>query len=497
MDIPTHYYNLRSRVLVIGEGKGGDYAAEKRPHFPERVVRCIWHDRRLKKNRLKTVDGREVEVLSQGEWNRGAGPDFLDACVIVEGNEKRGDVEIHTCASGWKQHGHHKNKEYKNVVLHVFMWNDEKGPADIPQLELFPFLDDDLTVIALTLDLENYPFSSLSRVGECNQLIGEHSAALMHLVRCAGQERLFMKARRFERRLEKSTLDETIYRGLMEGMGYRPNKRAFARLAELAPHSAVRKVQRKAGAGRAEILQSLFFHASGLLRGVQFNLWDVESREYAIRLDKYWEEWKGSLPGGRMKPNEWKTGGVRPANFPLRRMAGMSLLLAALPADGLGSMILDFGNELKESKGQKQVRAAARGFEKSLVQPGIGYWSRHLLPGGGFKEKVPALIGASLAGTLTLNIVLPVILCEAERTGDDALSKAVLDAYETFPALDIHQITRLMAYRIWGAHDAGVPAKKEIYQQGLLQIFFDFCDGNIKDCSACAFPEMIRLHESV
>ncbi|MFH1539265.1 MAG: DUF2851 family protein, partial [bacterium] len=238
--------------------------------------------------------------------------------------------------------------------------------------------------------------------------------------------------------------------------------------------------------------------------GVQFNLWDVESREYLKRLDKNWEEWKGNLPGGRMDAAEWKTGGVRPANFPLRRMAGISQLLASLPGGGPGSMVLDLGHALKKCKDKKQLRASIREFEKGLVQDGVGYWARHLLPGSGFREKVPALIGPSLARTLTLNIALPVLLCAAQPTaqpsaesaGDDALTKAVLDAYETFPALDIHQITKLMAYRIWGDHDAGVPAKREIYQQGLLQIFFDFCDGNIKDCSACAFPEMIRLHKT-
>lgn len=515
------YHLLRERVLPgaphapctpcvprVREGGAGKYAMEIEFRLPERVARCVWHDQRLKKNALKTTDDKKLEVISQGEWNSGAGPDFRDAHLRVGGQELRGDVEIHTLSSGWRRHGHHKDAEYDNVVLHVFMWDDEKGvpPSPAAQLELSPFLDDDLTTIALTLDLENYPFSSLSRVGECNRLVETHSAPLAHLVRCAGQERLLHKARRFRRRIAAASLDAAAYLGFMEGMGYRPNKRAFAHLATLVPLETVSRVLREtpdratgAATDAAEILQALFFHASGLYRNMPLNLWDPESRDYAARLEKHLEKWANAARAPRMQASEWKTAGARPANFPLRRMAGIAQLLASLE-DGPGAMVRAFGRALTASPDPKGTRAAIRAFEEQIIQPGTGYWARHIIPGGKFTEKAPALIGPSLARALTLNTALPLLLCEAsvacgaERADDEALEAAALRAFETFPALDTHQITRLMTYRLWGDHKAGVPAKREIYQQGLLQIFFDFCDGNIKDCAACAFPEMVRTH---
>ena len=70
----------------------------------ERHVQAIWYDAALRPKNLTTRRGSEVTVVSPGEWNLEAGPDFRNA-VLEIGKERRrvvGDVEVHLCPSDWE-----------------------------------------------------------------------------------------------------------------------------------------------------------------------------------------------------------------------------------------------------------------------------------------------------------------------------------------------------------------------------------------------------------
>src|ERR1043166_2037267 len=89
----------------------------------ERLVQAIWYDQRLQKDKLQTADGRKLRVVSAGQWNLEAGPDFLRATIELEGGAaKTGDVEIHLVESDWKAHGHDHDPAYRNVILHAVLW---------------------------------------------------------------------------------------------------------------------------------------------------------------------------------------------------------------------------------------------------------------------------------------------------------------------------------------------------------------------------------------
>ena len=94
----------------------------------ERHVQAIWYDAALRPPHLVTRRGSEVVVVSPGEWNLGAGPDFRGA-VLELGRERRrvvGDVEVHLCPADWDFHGHGTDPNYRNVIAHV-TWGC--GPA--------------------------------------------------------------------------------------------------------------------------------------------------------------------------------------------------------------------------------------------------------------------------------------------------------------------------------------------------------------------------------
>ncbi len=72
----------------------------------EIVLSAVWQEQRFS-GHLRTVDGREIQVIHRGTWTHGFGPDFQDALLLFDGRELRsGSVEIHLRTRGWNDHGH-------------------------------------------------------------------------------------------------------------------------------------------------------------------------------------------------------------------------------------------------------------------------------------------------------------------------------------------------------------------------------------------------------
>ena len=74
----------------------------------------------------RTVSGKRLQILSPGEFNVHAGPDFLDSAVLIEGLVNVGDFEFHKTASEWYKHNHNENPDYRNVILHIVLDNDKE-----------------------------------------------------------------------------------------------------------------------------------------------------------------------------------------------------------------------------------------------------------------------------------------------------------------------------------------------------------------------------------
>ena len=69
--------------------------------MPEIVLHYIWEHCLWAGYEQQTTDGRKVEILSVGEHNRDAGPDYSHARVRIDGKEWVGNIEIHVCSSDW------------------------------------------------------------------------------------------------------------------------------------------------------------------------------------------------------------------------------------------------------------------------------------------------------------------------------------------------------------------------------------------------------------
>ena len=79
----------------------------------------LWKYRRFTKA-LVTTDGDPITVIQPGFQNSDSGPDFFNARVQIGDTLWAGNVEIHIKSGDWIRHGHHHDKAFDNVILHLY-----------------------------------------------------------------------------------------------------------------------------------------------------------------------------------------------------------------------------------------------------------------------------------------------------------------------------------------------------------------------------------------
>ena len=63
--------------------------------------------------------GRSVRILDCGDWNKSAGPDFLNARIQLDGVPYTGDMELDSAPEDWERHNHGSNSAFDGVILHL------------------------------------------------------------------------------------------------------------------------------------------------------------------------------------------------------------------------------------------------------------------------------------------------------------------------------------------------------------------------------------------
>ena len=209
----------------------------------ERHVQAIWYDAALRPTNLRTRRGSEVRVVSPGEWNLEAGPDFRNAVLEVGKDRLRvvGDIEIHLCPSDWDFHRHGADPKYRNVIAHV-TWGCGPVPGSLPpgalSIWLGRFVVSDTSFAPEQIDLMAYPYARLpSGVRPCEEKIGHDPDLAGRVLAEAGRHRLLMKARRMSGRLcsAHGNREQVFYEEVMTALGYKRNQAQFRHVAERVP----------------------------------------------------------------------------------------------------------------------------------------------------------------------------------------------------------------------------------------------------------------------
>lgn len=440
---------------------------------PEALLQQVWLYQRVVQHRLQTTDGRPVQVLHPGFWNKEPGPDFRKAVVRI-GAEPAvvGDVEIDLVPAGWERHSHASNPAYRNVVLHV-TWEPETIPAGLPSVSLKHALDSTVPELSFWLGLEPKPApEGLS--GQCSgPLRNLPFETVSQVLRQAAETRLLRKAEQLQASARQVGWERALWEAMLGALGYKRNVWPMRRLGGLLPDlSADRQCD-------SFTLQARLLGIGGLLPA------HVPSGPPAAYVRRVWDLWwreaeaYGDL---RLPAGIWNLGGIRPANHPQRRVA-VGAHWGARP---------EIPKELD------------RWLERTIESPDLvsslseiiqvshdDFWSyRWTLKSTPFRNAQP-LLGEQRITDLAINVILPWLYVRALAGGNEKLIEAAKARYFLWPAGEDNSVLKLARQRLFGGTRASF-LQSAAQQQGVMQIVRDFCDHSDALCTHCQFPEMLQ-----
>lgn len=298
--------------------------------MPEIILHYIWEHCLWAGFDQYTTDGKKVEILSVGEHNRDAGPDYSHARIRIDGHEWVGNIEIHVCASDWTKHHHHLDKAYDNIILHVVRTADKpiynsKGEL-VPQCELnYPSDKDYLSALFESAQRMD---SAIARIGCAEQLLHDPRLLTEGWRKTLLCKRLECKRASITRLLEitKGSWEHALYISLARNFGFHTNSVPFEELAINTPLSCLQKHRNS------------LFQLTALLLGQAGLVQEPElQKEYDFLRVKF-----GLTP---MEGSIWKHARLRPQNSPELRIRQFAQLMHQ--SENLLSKILDT-DDLKE-----------------------------------------------------------------------------------------------------------------------------------------------------
>ena len=413
-----------------------------------------------------STNGDQIEIVQFGVWNREAGPDFRDAAIRINGGEPiHGSIEIDLLDRSWESHGHATNPAFETTALHVFV--ERSGRAfftrtlsnrNVPQVCIDP------TSLPEAFNA-NIP---LARPGRCQApLKNLPEERVRSVLDAAAQFRLRQKANRIRNKIDVHGRDETLFQEIATALGYKENKLPFTLLTQRLPLRLLRE--------NVEDCEALLFGVAGFLEAPDLDIYKKSAREYVRQLWDRWWPHRDDLQRLILPAKAWHLSGTRPLNHPQRRLSALAVLVREWP-------------RLQRASGKSSV-AVANDFFQALEHP---FWNFHYTLTSKASPKEMALIGESRAADILANVLFP-FWAAHELKAPASPSAQLWTEYAKLPAQLSNRRLETAATRLFGND----PRRKEFlrtvaHQQGLLQIYEDFCMQDNSDCAQCPFPEQMR-----
>ncbi len=288
--------------------------------MPEILIHYIWQQGLFLPFKQTTISGKRIEVLSVGQHNLNAGPDFTNVHLRIEGQEWHGNVEIHLHSSDWYRHHHDRDKAYDNVILHVVRQADQRiytsNHIEIEQCELnYPMGEDyvkQLVQNAHQMDRLGYRI-------HCSQMLLTNPKLLRDgWKRALITMRLECKQEAIQRLLTitNNSWENAFYITLAHNFGFHINGLPFEQLALATPLQYLQKHK-----NNLFQLEAMLLGQSGLLN-------DESAQKNGEQ--ELWKEYlflKAKFDLHPIPAQIWKRLRLRPQNFPEVRIRQFAQLL--------------------------------------------------------------------------------------------------------------------------------------------------------------------------
>ena len=442
----------------------------------ELEVQALWFEQ-LYQSRLATDDGRMVEVIQPGFWNHGGGPDFQRTVIRfcdenAPGEPLVGSVEVHLSPVDWQMHGHDLDAAYDDTILHV-VWQAKGTKAFFPATSKFRrvpqvVLGDQM--VAPWAELRPLCTAAAQRPlpsavpGRCSPLLSRLPAErVATILRAAGTYRVQQKGRRWFWRSHLAGPEQALCEALAEALGFHSNQIPMRLVAQRMPWKKLR------GMESPERLAHLF-GLSGFLPDESAARLAEEPRAWLRELWEIWWKARGPLDYALLSRAHWKLAGLRPLNRPERRLAALSALVPRIP------------KLLAAIEAQD-----AAGFAFLLGAIHDEFWEGHATLTGAPLRAPCRLIGEERVHDMLINIFWPWV-----ATTDESAARKGLTEMTSAP----NQAARVAAQRTLISALTPKQTREALVQQGLLQIFRDYCQADCSQCRDCTFPELVARWEN-
>src|SRR5213596_3427604 len=412
-----------------------------------------------------STNGDKIDIIQFGVWNREAGPDFRDAAIRINAGEPiSGCIEIDLLDRSWETHGHAINPAFEATVLHVFVERSNHAfftrthlNRNVPQVCIDP----------ATLPAAFNPNVPLARPGRCQApLKNLPEERVRSVLDAAAKFRLRQKANRIRTKINAHGRDETLFQEIATALGYKENKLPFTLLAQRAPLRLLRE--------NVQNCEALLFGGAGFLETSDLDIYKKSAREYVRQLWDGWWPHRDELQRLILPANSWRLSSTRPVNHPQRRLAALAVLAR------------DWSRLLRAS-GKSSIDAA-NDFFQALEHP---FWNFHYTLTAPASPKKMALIGDSRVADILANVLFP-FWAAHDLEASTSPNTRLWTEYAKLPVQLSNRRLETAATRLFGND----PRRKKFlstvaHQQGLLQIYEDFCMQDNSDCAQCPFPEQM------
>ncbi|SEA50406.1 Protein of unknown function [Porphyromonadaceae bacterium KH3R12] len=414
----------------------------------EELLHYIWKFRLYPPDSLETMDGRRVEVIDPGIHNLHAGPDFFNAKVKIGDELWAGDIEIHRSSDEWERHGHHTDKTYNSVILHLSerlnrIIKNEKG-QQIPQCKLS--VPDEIRKNA------DYLIYSHSAVPCKDHLSSLPEVLIRSFLGRLAIERLERKTNDIFTHLDRfhQSWDEVFYVLLTRNFGFGLNSDTFERLALSLPFKCIRRH----GDSLFQV-EALLFGQAGLLEESGYR----EGKSgYFLQLQNEYRFLRSKYSLTPLEGYLFKRMRVRPHSFPEIRIAQLAALLQS--SGRLFSLVLE----------QKETDDWMSLFRAS---PSL-YWHTHYSFGKQSPESDRQL-GNTSRQILLINTVAPILFAYGKKMSTESYCDRAIHLLESLgPERNVI---------ISEFSDAGVIPRNSFETQALIQLRRVYCD--TRKCLFC------------
>ena len=419
----------------------------------EELLHYAWRVNRIDLTKLSTTKGDQIEILSKGNYNTNAGPDFLEGKVRIKDTIWVGHIEMHIKSSDWIKHNHQSDPAYDSVILHVVYNHDleiyRKDGSIIPVLDLSHLIDEELILKYEDLVANEKWIPCETEFFQVSEFVKETWKDRLIIDRLEDKTILILED------LEKSQMnwEQTFFTYLSMHLGTKVNKEGFRLLCRSISLNTLQKHR-----GQVKEIESLLFGQAGFLNN-EFE------EAYPKELSEIYRFLKKKYNLQNIESSVWNFLRLRPPNFPTLRIAQLAQILDR--TEHLFSKCMAANN----------VKEIENAFEIKLGQ----YWRNHYVLDKLASKPGNKKLGKATIHNIIINTIVPFLFIYSIEKGIEKYKDKALRLLEEISPENNKII------RKW--NELGYRTDHALDTQALIQLKNKYC--SLKKCVQCQIGHSI------